>query len=178
MLALTYDPEHPWHRQPCDTEFSWPLFLAYRDLPRPRDLTEIAKGSGKSLTTIRKWHNDHGWKLRVAAWDAELDKRRTAVVIDVLEEDARDRARRHIGLLLDLEELATKAAKECLKRVDDGEKLRWTPNEIVKMTKATVELQRLIYGETTANIHNTHDLGALTLEELEALRALQLKAGG
>jgi len=47
----------------------------------------------------------------------------------------------------------------------------------VQMTKAAIELQRLIYGETTANVHTTHDLGQLTLEELQQLRALQLKAG-
>jgi len=177
MLALTYDPEHPWHRQPCDTEFSWPIFQAYRDLPRPRCLTALAEATGKAIATIRSWYEKHGWALRVAAWDDHLDRKLQAVVIDVLEEDAKARARRHIGLLLDLEELVTKAAKEWLKRAETGEKLRWTPRELTQMTKTTIELQRLIYGETTANVHNTHDLGQLTLEELQTLRALQLKAG-
>jgi len=177
MLALTYDPEHPWHRQPCDTEYSWPIFQEYRDLPRPRCLTALADATGKAIQTIRNWYRDHGWELRVAAWDDHLDRKLQRAVLDVLEEDARDRARRHIGLLLDLEELATKAAAECLLRVEKGDKLRWSPREIVQMTKAAIELQRLIYGETTANVHTTHDLGQLTLEELQQLRALQLKAG-
>jgi len=178
MLALTYDAEHPWYRQPCDTEFSWPMFQAFRDLPRPRCLTALAEATGKAIGTLRAWHREHGWGLRVAAWDDHLDRKLQATVIDVLEEDARDRAKRHIALLLDLEALAVKAAEECLERADKGEKLRWSPREIVQMTKATIELQRLIYGETTANVHNTHDLGALTLEELDTMRALQLKAGG
>lgn len=178
MQALTYNPDHPWVRQPCDTEFSWPAFLAYRDLPRPRNLTHLADAVSSGLATVRGWHKDHGWGLRIAAYDSMLDAKVTAVVIDVLQEDARDRARRHIDLLRDLEAIVVEGAKEILSKVDRGEKLRLTPNELVKMAKTSIELQRLIYGETTANVHNTHDLGQLTLDELEALRALQLKAGG
>lgn len=178
MQALTYNPDHPWVRQPCDTEFSWPVFLAYRDLPRPRSLVYLADVVNQALTKIRGWHKEHGWGLRVAAYDSMLDAKRTATVIDVLQEDAADRARRHIDLLRDLEAIVVEGAKEILSKVDRGEKLRLTPNELIKMAKTSIELQRLIYGETTANVHQTHDLGALTLEELEHLRALQLKAGG
>ena len=180
MVSEAYDAEHPWTRQPCDHERAWRAFLAYRDGFHPRSVMEAAKATGESLRTLRQWYLEFGWELRVVAYDQWFDMNRSKQVAMIVGEDAAERAARHIGLLRGMQEIVGATVRDWMRRVSLGEVVIDNPREVIRAIKDMVTLERLIAGETTANtkVSGNINLGQLSIDELETLKALQGKVEG
>lgn len=79
----------PWERQPEEGDEAWAAFVIYRDMLQVehdgnivgrRSQREVARRVGKSATLMDRWSKRHGWRLRVEAYDADLDRDRRAVL--------------------------------------------------------------------------------------------------
>lgn len=183
---MVYDLERPWERQPCDTERRWFGFVVFRELVPPRTLgacharlAELDPSGRWNLKAIHGWSSQDGWFDRVAAYDRWLDQERVASVSELLNEDARDRASRHVGLLRDMQELASRACREILQDARSGQRLRWAPREIARVVKEAITLERLVFGEVTERTQTDvgFDLSRLSIDEIQELRMLEAKAG-
>ncbi len=185
-LPAEYDFERPWCRQPCDSEHRWRAFVAFRDLAPPRTL----RGASEALTgpdgrpfdlgTLHRWSRSDGWFDRVVAFDRHLDAIKVQVIEDVLAEDARDVANRHASIARDATEAAHSVVRDWLRRLALGERLDgWSPGDVRGMLKDMITLERLVRGEATERVEHGvgFDLSALTLDEIETMRALEAKAG-
>lgn len=174
-----YDIEHPWTRQPCDDERAWRAFVVFRDGLQPRSLLDVVKATGDPLRVAKQWHDDNAWELRVVAFDQYLDNARTKQVAMVTGEDARLRAARHLHLLQDVQDVVAATLADWKRRVAYGEVVIDNPREVVRAIKEMVTLERLIAGEVTERTesHTKSDLTRLSVDELEALKRLQEKAG-
>lgn len=186
MIPTSYNDAEPWNRQPCDTEHRWRAFLAYRDQRPPRTypgaaraLADATTGKPYHMATLALWGQQDAWPERCAAYDRHLDTSRVQVLIDVLAEDARDVARRHIEIAQECQAAARSVAKGWLAKLADGESLEgWSPNETRAMLKDMLMYERLVRGEATERVeHGAADLSALTVEEVETLRLLEAKCG-
>lgn len=181
-LPQTYNADAAWTRQPCDTEPRWRAFQVYRDMDLPRSLKRVSAAVGTSQRIIEKWSAEDGWLARVFEYDRWIDRIRVDVMLDVMNEDARERGARHVTLLRTMQDAAALAARAWLAKFanDPQAATEWSPNEIARMVKTAITLERLVHGESTENVDNKHgfDLSRLTIDEIETMRALEAKAGG
>lgn len=79
----------PWERQPEETHQAFEAFATYRDMLMlehdgnivgRRSQREVARRLGKSSQLMDKWAIRHKWRVRVEAYDADLDRDRRAVL--------------------------------------------------------------------------------------------------
>lgn len=79
----------PWERQPEESDQAWEAFVVYRDMLQVehdgvvigrRAFREVARRLGKSASLMDKWATRHKWRVRVEAYDADLDRDRRAVL--------------------------------------------------------------------------------------------------
>lgn len=163
----------PWERQPCDNEASYAAFLRYRDQGPGRKLSL----AGVTPQQLLDWHNAHGWRERVAAYDRMMDqaaiearKAKAAQAAETQDED-------HRAILGDARALVRlemeKRIKDCLANPD-------TPTmsiaEMHKLLDTVVKLERTQVGKPTEITRL--DLSGLTDEELEEAERLARKAKG
>lgn len=91
MPVLREDAPLPWERQPEESEQAWEAFRVYRDSimeaapdgspPKAtRSNRETARRIGKQRSLCDKWAIRYGWKARVGAYDADLDRDRRSVL--------------------------------------------------------------------------------------------------
>ncbi len=175
-----FDEARPWTRQPCDTNTRWASFLRYRDAVPPRSIRRQSIETGQAISTLQKWSTDYGWPERAAAYDRHVDAARTAAVEEALCEDARAVASRHAAVLRDAQIAAASVVKGWLDKLANGESLDgWTPNDVRGMLRDLIQLERLVRGEATERVEHSHglDLTRLTVEEIETMRTLEVKAG-
>ena len=181
MHPPSYDIERPWIRQPCDTDARWRAFLGYRDQPLPRTIRGASEAlGGFDVRTLERYSGEDAWPERVAAFDRYLDEERVAVIVDVLAEDARATAARHVGLLRDAQDAAAHVVRQWLDAIEAGERLEgWSPGEVRGMIKDMVTLERLVRGEATERVEHGvgFDLSLLSLDEISTMRAIEAKAG-
>jgi hypothetical protein len=64
----------PWEADPAWHPARREGFVAYRDMP-DRSIRAVARALGKSSTLVGRWSSKDGWPDRVAAWEAECDRR-------------------------------------------------------------------------------------------------------
>ena len=115
----------PWERQPHETAKQYHAFCHYRDLPpSKRSIMEawlehkrLCEGKPLTRETVRsrnvisrwaKWSVQNDWQRRVAAWDAELNRRKRLAMIEAAEEAARRQAR----LAMRLQEIALRRLEQ------------------------------------------------------------------
>lgn len=79
----------PWERQPEESDEAWAAFVVYRDMLMiehdgniigRRSQREVARRVGKSATLMDRWGKRHAWRVRVEAYDADLDRDRRAAL--------------------------------------------------------------------------------------------------
>ena len=163
-----------WDRQAVDTDESWPFFQAYRDQNPPRRLEPVRctpKGAvSPAVDKLRAWYRDHGWRDRVAAYDAHVDGIIQEEREDRLREDVRAMTARHLAILQDAGELVADQLAKYLRSARESDMHGLLkPNEIAKIMDLTVKLERLTRGESTERIEADVDLTSLSDEELAIL---------
>lgn len=183
MVERRVDAAAPWERLPCDTEDSWPAFVAYRDALPPRKLLRPGSAGAKGITAptsqIATWYKEHSWRERVAAYDSHLDAIRREEREGLLAVSERDSCAAHMSMLADARELVSRELSylvESARKTDMPGLLK--PGDLNKMLDSVVRLERLLRGQATDRTENgpTLDYSKLSLDELRTLEALQRKA--
>jgi hypothetical protein len=179
MSATDYDPEHPWERQPWDTEIGWALFGDYLALAPPRRLRAIAAKSGYGDLYIRTLARETYWEARAACWDEHLADLRKRTIENAIEESALECARRQMKLARQMQKLAgLEIGKLFAMASRDGEAPGViTAREALRFADRGIILERLVMGETTDRTEVGPNLDGLSLDDLRQMRALQDKAG-
>ena len=127
----------PWEMQPEETTKAYEAFCVYRDMEtKDRSIRLVAEKLQKSETLIGRWSRTYGWVKRVAAWDAELD-RKTAQ--EMMKDIAKMRAKqRKMAVTMQLKGM------NLLNEIKEGDaKL----SEIVTLLKVSTELERICMGD-------------------------------
>lgn len=97
----------PWERQPEESDQAWEAFVVYRDMLQVehdgsilgrRSYREVARRLGKAASLMDKWSVRHKWRLRVEAYDADLDRDRRAI----LRSEAVKAVREHAAVAHDI----------------------------------------------------------------------------
>lgn len=179
MSATAYDAEHPWERQPWDSELGWSLFGDYLMLPAPRKLRDIAKRSGYPETFLRDLARQAYWPERAAFWDEHLSDLRTKTIERIVEETAEEAARRQLTLTRTMQRLAGMEFEKLFSLASrEGEAPGiLTPREAIRLADRGIILERLVMGEATDRPEAGPNLDGLSLEDLREARRLQDKAG-
>lgn len=185
-------PEHPWDRQPGETDHAWPTFVAYRDQPPgERSLAKLAQRFDKSRQFLGQWSSKWEWVARCHAYDAWRDRQARAAeaaAVKAMRE-------RHIQMAMSFQGAAALALNKIIAAEKtlgpDGKPgpLTLKPSEVKDLAELGVKLERLNRGEPEAIVeervvpnaepstpHVVHDFSGLTRDELKAMRALADKA--
>lgn len=64
----------PWDRRPKESTPAFEAFVIYRGMGVERSIRRVAKELSKSEALLKRWSAEHGWALRVAAYDTHLDR--------------------------------------------------------------------------------------------------------
>jgi hypothetical protein len=171
----------PWERQPRESDREWELFQQWRGMAYPdglegpfkaRTTKALALTTGVASAALMALVGTRNWCERAAAFDRELDVRRTEAGLNVIERNAR----RHQRLLDQMLTSVDMAHAQFQARVEAGEQM--TASEIRQWADTVIKLQRLVTGQSTENVAVVvlYDLSRLELSELETFRALEAKA--
>ena len=163
IIPTEFDAERPHMPQPFDTVESFAAFQAYLALPPPRRLSALAKLW--PLPQLTAWRESCGWVERAHA-------------VDRGDRNASDVDARHLRLLGDAAELAQIEIRKLLRQAETSPAQTIEVRELARLVRDVVQLERLVSGQSTENVAVAEvDLSALSLDEIETLRALQAKAG-
>lgn len=163
-----------YERQAIDTDESFAAFVCYRDQRPPRRLDRIIAANvrvpiGKSSV----WYREHGWRERVAAWDAHLDDIRREEIEAVERASAANAAR----VIADLLTASQIEAEKLLTQTEGSAEVSFMkPRDIAALAETAVKLRRLEKGQATERVE-IEDLSGATVAELRELRA-KIKARG
>jgi hypothetical protein len=98
------DATKAWDRQPGESASAYAAFREYQWQER-RSVRDVARQLNKSVTLIGRWSTRWNWVARVAAFDADQDRKRTAA----LEDERLTAARRQAQLGYAVQEVAVQA---------------------------------------------------------------------
>lgn len=165
----------PWEKQPSESDPAFAAFVAYRDLGLLRSTAKAAKAIGKSKRLIDGWSSKNSWRIRVSAWDAEVDR------IDRLEllDQRRQMRERHVTLAIDLQEKVIAVLDQLGDNEDLAVKYFADPNALIRVVDVATKLERAALGEPDQHqvtIKNNSkgddpdevDFDALSDEEIQA----------
>lgn len=133
----------PWEKQPAESDPAFAAFVNYRDTGLMRSLSKSATDIRKPKRMLEAWSSKHSWRIRVNAWDAEVDR------IDRLEilDQRREMRVRHRELAIDLQEKAIAV----LDQLGDSEELALKyfadPNALIRVIDVATKLERAALGE-------------------------------
>ncbi len=163
----------PWEKQECDTEESYAFFLKYRNQGPGRKLYM----PGARPQQVRDWHDQHGWKERVLAYDRHVDAEYVRTRTEKAAKAAESRDEDHQAILGDVRALVR---LEVEKRVNEGLANPLTPTmtiaELNKLLDTAVKLERTQAGKPTDIVQM--DLSGLTDDELQEAYRIARKAKG
>jgi hypothetical protein len=185
-------PEHPWERQPEESDTAWAHFVEYRDAgPAERSLSKLAAKHHKQRQNFARWSAAWDWVARCAAYDSWVDRQAKLVEVEAIK----DMRKRHVQMAMSLQGAAALAlnkiiaAERATVTNPDGTTspapLTLKPSEVKELADLGTKLERLTRGEPTevevARLEAVappivHDYSNLSTEELRTLRALIRKA--
>jgi hypothetical protein len=164
-------PAVPWERLPGEPEQAWILFGAYLQSPSGNVAT-FAKGAncaGVGTSTIQAYAARWRWHARRAALASHLARARAEGAEAQAQAQGAQMARLAQGHLDAAEEART--ALELRGAIGD-----MSPREVLDYASKAIEIARLLRGEVTERVGL--DLSGLSIEELDALEAIRVKAAG
>lgn len=187
MVTVDYDYEHPWRRQPFDSDISWPVFHRYlMQERRPRSLQVLVKeGCPYTWGQIQDQAWRDAWAERARAWDAIGEVEAEGAYLGAVRSKAAaagetmgERSKRQAALGRRLQAVSNRTLDQLertLERAPDFPIL--TPRELIRAADIGVRIERTAMGENDAPTDgNGPDLSALTVDELREWRRLMAKA--
>jgi hypothetical protein len=165
-----------WDRQHNESSKSFNRFALYRDMGAERSLRKLANDVDLNLSTIAELSKKYHWQERAVAFDAYIDQ---ASQISQLNQ-TKAMKRRQIGLALKAQELAEKGLTILLRSFEDEKINNIRPEGLSKILDIGCRLERLNRDQPEQNmeVSQTHNYDNLSIDELETLRTLFLKAQG
>jgi hypothetical protein len=157
-----------YERQAIDTDESFAAFQSYRDQRPPRRLDRIIAANVRvPIAKSSAWYREHGWRERVAAWDAHLDDIRREE-IEAVERASAVNAAQVIADLLTASQV--EAAKLLAQTEVSAEVSFMKPRDIAALAETAIKLRRLEKGQATERLE-VEDLSGASVEKLRELRA-------
>lgn len=159
-----------------ETDAPYTAFRKYLAMPRPRNISDLARQLDYVPDTLHHWSADFCWTDRANEHDAHLDR----VAQSAVESEVQRMAREHAHAARLAVSVATKAltryAEDLEKEIDSRPV---TPQAAARLLREGAMLLRLTLGEATERVEDgTIDLSKLSDQELKDLEALRKKARG
>ena len=95
----------PWERQEGESVKAFEAFTVYLEMGDERSIREVAQRLAKSRTLIGRWRVTYQWVERVAAFDADVQRKAHAKAV----KKRRNMVDRHISIALKMQEKALAA---------------------------------------------------------------------
>lgn len=171
-------PPKLWERQEDESAQAFQGFATYRDMGAERSLAKVARKLGKSKALMERWSTRWQWKVRVDAWDDELDRQSR----QALAKGITKMRKNHVTIAKAMLSKAFKAlqnipidemtSKDVSTMVDVATKLeRISRGEVTERTEG----KQTIAGEVSLDYTNSINLSNISDKELAALDAITRK---
>ena len=98
----------PWERQEGESVKAFEAFTVYLEMGDERSIREVAQRLAKSRTLIGRWSVTYQWVERVAAFDADVQRKAHAKAV----KKRRNMVDRHISIALKMQEKALMALEQ------------------------------------------------------------------
>ena len=173
-LLATVDGK-TWDRRADESDRDYSLFRSYLHAPAPRTVKGVASDAGMPWAQVSSICYRHAWLERARAYDASL----WAVHDQVVEETIAARAARHARAARRLFDVASTSLSRAERDLAGSDVAPLPLRDAARLLASAVELERglePVSGQGAAL--DAEALARLSLEELEALRALLAKAKG
>ena len=142
----------PWERQEGESVKAFEAFTVYLEMGDERSIREVAQRLAKSRTLIGRWSVTYQWVERVAAFDADVQRKAHAKAV----QKRRNMVDRHISIALKMQEKALMA----LEQMDPAD---IDPKNLIAMlreaTKLEQEMRTAAVDERRAAIADVEDTG-------------------
>ena len=142
----------PWERQEGESVKAFEAFTVYLEMGDERSIREVAQRLAKSRTLIGRWSVTYQWVERVAAFDADVQRKAHAKAV----KKRRNMVDRHISIALKMQEKALMA----LEKMDPAD---IDPKNLIAMlreaTKLEQEMRTAAVDERRAAIADVEDTG-------------------
>lgn len=142
----------PWERQEGESVKAFEAFTVYLEMGDERSIREVAQRLAKSRTLIGRWSVTYQWVERVAAFDADVQRKAHAKAV----KKRRNMVDRHISIALKMQEKALMA----LEQMDPAD---IDPKNLIAMlreaTKLEQEMRTAAVDERRAAIADAEDTG-------------------
>lgn len=152
-----YDVEPQWSPERKEA------FALYRDFGASRSLNAVGQALGKSTALIERWSTEDGWRLRVAAWDAEQDK----IAQEAAQEERRRLSKKHARAIESTLTVLMQPAIKLADQIENGDLRMLEDSDPVllanlaaqagKQLPALVQASRLVHGFSTSNVAVTSE---------------------
>ena len=87
---------NPWERQEGESAKAFEAFTIYLEMGDERGIRAVAQQLDKSRTLIGRWSTTYRWVERVAAYDADVQRKAHAAAV----KKQKKMAERHISIAL------------------------------------------------------------------------------
>ena len=142
----------PWERQEGESVKAFEAFTVYLEMGDERSIREVAQRLAKSRTLIGRWSVTYQWVERVAAFDADVQRKAHAKAV----KKRRNMVDRHISIALKMQEKALMALEQM-------EPADIDPKNLIAMlreaTKLEQEMRTAAVDERRAAIADVEDTG-------------------
>ena len=142
----------PWERQEGESVKAFEAFTVCLEMGDERSIREVAQRLAKSRTLIGRWSVTYQWVERVAAFDADVQRKAHAKAV----KKRRNMVDRHISIALKMQEKALMA----LEQMDPAD---IDPKNLIAMlreaTKLEQEMRTAAVDERRAAIADVEDTG-------------------
>lgn len=166
-MAFEYAPgREKWDPQPHEVAAAHAAFTRFRLAPpASRAVETIARDLKIPIDRVRRWASRYRWRERAGEWDAFVAKTAREKEIEAIQR-TRERQLNLARVLQDVgERVLSDVSRQ--KKIDP----KTVPiRDAVKMVVDGVKLERLVVGESTANVSQKLSLAEAAVE-LERLKA-------
>jgi hypothetical protein len=149
LMIVESDRHRPWDRLTGESTAAFSAFCQYRDMGAERSLVKVGQQLGKSRALMERWSAAWNWVGRVWEFDvAEAERTR-----EQLSRDRLAMRRRQVRLGIAMQSVASYGLRELQQKVERGERLDLTVDEIVNLMRVGAELERRAVGEEKDSQH-------------------------
>jgi hypothetical protein len=143
LMTVKSDRHRPLDRLTGESTAAFGAFCRYRDMGAERSLVKVGQQLGKSRALMERWSAAWNWVGRVWDFDvAEAERTR-----EQLSRDRLAMRRRQVRLGIAMQSVASYGLRELQQKVERGERLDLTVDEIVNLMRVGAELERRAVGE-------------------------------
>jgi hypothetical protein len=145
----------PWERQTKETGQAFAAFIEYRKMGVDRSLRKLSPLQKRSETILTKWCKHWNWVKRVAAAEADEDRRLRDLEIQALH----DMRKRHLGFSQGMQKIGQYKIKVVLDAIAAGQNPEVPLDLATKLLEIGMKLERLLRGEPDTIAHHTLGVG-------------------